>query len=91
MFALVYDLVCAVIYDAAEAQGVRPDRISFVDTLRWLQTWQPSRELIPLIVNPRRPGRFEPRVVKRRAKQYGLMTLPRASLRKRMLQQRDAA
>lgn len=91
MFAIVYNLVCAVIYEAAGRQGVRPDRISFVDALRWLRTWQSDKELIPLIVNPVRPGRVEPRVVKRRPKQYKLMTQPRYVLRNRLLEQNDAA
>ena len=91
MFAIVYNLVCAVIYEAAGRQGVRPDRISFVDALRWLRTWQSDKELIPLIVNPVRPGRAEPRVVKRRPKQYKLMTQPRYVLRNRLLEQNDAA
>jgi hypothetical protein len=91
MFALAYNLVCAVIYDAAGRQGVPPDRISFVDALRWLQTWEPGKELIVLIVNPPRRGRFEPRVVKRRPKPYKHMTEPRELLRKRLVEQKDAA
>lgn len=91
MFALVYNLVCLVICDAAERQGVPPDRISFVDALRWLRTWEPGRDLIELTVNPRRRGRFEPRVVKRRPKQYRRMTHPRPELRKRLLEQEHAA
>ena len=91
MFALAYNLVCAVIYDAAQQQGVPPDRISFVDALRWLRTWEPNKELILLIVNPCRRGRFEPRVVKRRPKQYKRMTEPRDVLRNRLMEQRDAA
>ena len=86
-FALVYNLVCRVIYEAAQRQGVPPDRISFIDALRWLQTHSPGRELIDLIVNPRRVGRFEPRVVKRRPKQYPLMTEPRDVLRNRQRNQ----
>ena len=35
-----------------------------------------------LLVNPVRPGRVEPRVVKRRPKQYYRLTRPRAELRK---------
>jgi len=85
MFALVYNLVCCVIFEAADRQGVPPDRISFVDALRWLQSWRPGQKLIDLIVNPRRPGRFEPRVVKRRPKQYTLMTEPRQTLRNRLM------
>lgn len=91
MYALVYNLVCGVIYDAAERQGIRADRISFVDALRWLRQWSPDRDLIELIVNPRRPGRAEPRVVKRRPKQYRRMCEPRATLRKRLLEQDVAA
>ena len=37
-----------------------------------------------LVVNPARPGRVEPRVVKRRPKQYMRMTRPRAVLRKQL-------
>lgn len=87
MFALVYNLVCSVTYQAAQRQGVSADRISFIDALRWLRTWSPSRELIELIVNPYRPGRCEPRVLKRRPKQYSLMNQPREVLRNRMRNQ----
>lgn len=86
-FALVYNLVCRVILAAADAQGVPPDRISFVDALRWLRAHQRGAELILLIINPRRSGRFEPRVVKRRPKQYPLMREPRHVLRNKLRQQ----
>ena len=91
MFAIVYNLVCCVIYDAADRQGVQPDRISFIDALRWLRTSSPGRELIELIINPHRPGRFEPRVVKRRPKQYSLMTKRRKTLRNRLRNKHVAA
>ena len=84
MFALVYNLVCCVIYKAAHRQGVPPDRISFIDALRWLRTYSPGRELIELIINPHRPGRVEPRKVKRRPKQYSRLTEPRYVLHNRM-------
>ncbi len=84
MFALVYNLVCCVIYKAARQQSVWPDRISFIDALRWLRTYTPGKTLIELIVNPYRPGRFEPRKVKRRPKQHSLLTEPRHVLHKRM-------
>ncbi len=90
MFALVYNLVCGVIYDAAQRQGVPPDRTSFIDALRWLRTYRPGRELIDLIINPRRVGRIDPRVVKRRPKPYGLMNQPREILRNR-LRNKDVA
>ena len=41
-----------------------------------------------LVVNPRRPGRYEPRVRKRRPKQYPVMKKPRAELRK-LLRDKD--
>ncbi len=91
MFAIVYNLVCGVIYDAAERQGVAPDRISFIDALRWLRSSSPGSELIDLIVNPCRPGRFEPRVVKRRPKKYKLLNEPRKILRNRLRNKHVAA
>ena len=91
MFALAYNLVRLVMCQAAQRQGVTPERISFVDALRWLQSWEPTRQLIDLLINPRRPGRVEPRVVKRRPKQYPLMNQPRQILRKRMKEQTVAA
>jgi hypothetical protein len=44
-----------------------------------------------IIVNPERPGRIEPRCIKRRPKSYALMTRPRHELRKRLKKRRDAA
>jgi hypothetical protein len=41
-------------------------------------------EVSVLKVNPARPGRVEPRVVKRRPKQYYRMTIPRSELRKKL-------
>lgn len=48
---------------AASQQHVAPDRISFIDTVRCLLSAAPGEALPPLIVNPRRPDRHEPRVV----------------------------
>ena len=91
MFALVYNLVCCVIYQAAQRQGVPPDRVSFIDALHWLRTCSPGKELIELIVNAYRPGRCEPRVVKRRPKPYKLMTEPRQTLRNHLRNQNVTA
>jgi len=77
MFALAYNLVRFVMLEAADAQGVAPERISFVDTLRWLQHAGVNSQPPTLIVNPSRPGRQQPRVIKRRPKQYTFMTRPR--------------
>jgi hypothetical protein len=84
MFVLVYNMVRLVMLRAARLQGVPPNRVSFADALRWLRDARgdgPPR----LIVNPKRPDRAEPRVRKRRPKQYPLMTRPRHQLRKSLL------
>ena len=85
IFALVYDLVRSVTTEAARAQGVAPERVSVVDALRWLIGPEAEGgDVAKLVVNPARPGRVEPRVVKRRPKQYYRMTIPRAELRKKL-------
>lgn len=84
MFVLVYNLVRMVMREAARRQQVDVERISFVDTLRWLLTASPDTPLFRLIVLPRRPGRYEPRVRKRRPKEFPLMKRPRAELRKNL-------
>ena len=66
-----------------------PDRISFADTLAWLRQAGPDEELPPMVVVPVRPGRLEPRVVKRRPKPYPLMQRPRDELRKLLLAKRN--
>jgi Transposase DDE domain len=84
MFALVYNLVRSVTTESARAQGVAPERISVIDTIRWLTGVEGDGDVTVLVVNPLRPGRVEPRVVKRRPKQYLRMTEPRAELRKKL-------
>jgi hypothetical protein len=69
---------------------VAVERISFIDALRWLAAAADGRPLGPLVVNPDRPDRYEPRVRKRRPKQYSLMQKPRAQLRKALAVQEDA-
>jgi len=87
MLALVYNLVRLIMLEAARQQRVDAERISFIDALRWLTTVRPGQSLCTLIVNPRRLGRFEPRVRKRRPKQYPLMKRPRHELKQALLGQ----
>ena len=87
MIALAYNLVRLVMLRAAQAQGVSVHRISFIDALRWLCHIPAGQPLWALIVLPRRPGRHEPRVRKRRPKNYPLMKQPRALLRQALLAQ----
>ena len=81
VYALVYNLVRAVMLEAARRQGQDVERVSFVDALRWLSTARPGEPLPPLVVNPHRPDRVEPRAVKRRPKPYPLLTKPRREAR----------
>jgi hypothetical protein len=85
VYAIVYNLVRVVMVEAARRQGVDVERVSFVDALRWLAQAGPGEGLPELVVNPERPGRYEPRARKRRPKQYPLMTQPRSVLRKGLL------
>jgi hypothetical protein len=91
MFALVYNLVRVVVLEASRRQGVPVDRVSFVDALRWLSEARAGDALPKLVVNPDRADRYEPRVKKRRPKQYSLMTKPRSELRKALLEKKVAA
>jgi hypothetical protein len=85
IFAVVYNLVRRVMAAAAQRQQVAIDRISFIDAWRWLQQARPTTALPDLVVNPARPGRCEPRVRKRRPKEFPLMKKPRAQLREALL------
>jgi hypothetical protein len=87
VYCLVYNLVHAVMAKAALRQGVAPDRISFIDALRWLISAEPGAELIDLVINPRRPDRHEPRIVKKRHGKYSVMTKPRHALQKALKKQ----
>jgi hypothetical protein len=91
MFALIYNLVRLVMLSAAHAQAIPLAQISFIDALRWLAEachYQPELELQ---INPARPNRLEPRVHKRRPKEYPLMKHPRCQLRQRLLRKQVIA
>jgi hypothetical protein len=90
MYAIAYNQVRIAMGEAAVRQGVVVERVSFIDALRWLRDADPGEEMPELVVNPWRPERFEPRCKKRRPKQYDLMRVPRAELRKR-LREKDLA
>ncbi len=89
IYALVYNLIHLLMLRAAQRQKVDPDRISFIDTVRWLLSSAPAEELPDLLINPHRPDRHEPRVVKDREDTYTKMTRPRAQLRKELRRKGD--
>jgi hypothetical protein len=61
------------------------------DALRWLRDAKADTLLSELVVNPARPNRIEPHVIKRRMKEYTLMKKPRRKLRKALERKRHAA
>jgi hypothetical protein len=91
MLALVYNLVRLVMLESAKRRHVPADRISFVDALRWLLQAKGGCRIDKLIVNRRRPNRYEPRVRKRRPKEYDLMQKPRAELKQLLATKRKVS
>jgi hypothetical protein len=92
---LAYNLVRAVMWEATGASQSRVRRLSFKGTIQHLlsfgELWRPARRprqrrhrLLRLVAGqavPFRPDRIEPRVRKRRPKNYPLMTRPRSQLK----------
>lgn len=91
VFAIVYNLVRTVMLDAARQRGVDCRRISFLDALRHLRWPLHCADPHPLALIPMRPGRVEPRVRKRRPRNYPLMNQPRAKLRNALKTKHHAA
>jgi len=94
---LAYNLIRSVMWQAAASGNVSPRRISFKGTIQHVLSLRdlfvnncsrgirsPRATLLHLVANqnvPCRPERIEPRVRKRRPKNYPLMTKPRAQLK----------
>jgi hypothetical protein len=91
VYCLVYNMVHLLMLRAARQQRVDPDRISFVDAVRCLLSLDPGEPIPALIVNPKRPDRHEPRVIKDRQDRYKTMTRPRGQLRKALKTQASKA
>ena len=91
VFALVHNLARSVACEAAKAQDVSADRASVTDAVRWLVGAEGDEDLSVILTVPERTGRFEPRVTKRRPKQYPRMTKPRREPRKELLDKQFAA
>jgi len=79
MYLIAYNLVRLAMLRAAARQGASVRRISFIDAMRFLcakMLGLPGVER--LIVNPDRTGRQQLRVLRRRHKEYDLLTRPRS-------------
>jgi hypothetical protein len=84
MYAIVYNLIRIVMLRSAQSQNLPVTRISFIDTQRQLCQAMAGAPLRKLLVLPDRPNRFEPRVRKRRPKQYPWMKKPRHKLKQEL-------
>jgi hypothetical protein len=83
IYLLVYNLVRLTMLKAAQRQQTDIHRVSFVDALRYLSCRMLGLSGVEkLILNPSRPGRREPRVIRRRLKEYNLMKMPREELKR---------
>ena len=91
MFTLAYNLIASVRMESAARRSVAVDRVGFVDAIRWLTSPRPGGDAGQILINPSRPNRVEPRVRKRRPKQFPLMKEPRKVLRNRLMGKADAA
>ena len=86
---LAYNLLRSLMVQSAIETGIRPREISFNHCLQVWRTWSRQVDtsddaqlsiLLVLMAQQRvgmRPGRIEPRAVKRRPKAYPLLTQPR--------------
>jgi|SoiMethySBSTD1v2_1073268.scaffolds.fasta_scaffold483313_1 DDE family transposase len=82
MYAVIYNLVRLVMREASRRQNVPIERLSFIDAVRWLAEAVYAPTELKLRLVPHRPGRIEPRAVKRRPKQYDRLNRPRDDFRK---------
>lgn len=102
MHLLAYNLIRALMWQAAEQHGCSLHRLSFAGTVEHLNALDPylwayggtarfgvlHALLLVWIAQdklPHRPGRLEPRAVKRRPKEYDRLTKPRHELRQALL------
>jgi len=78
IYLVVYNLVRLAMLKAAAAERVDVSRISFIDAMRLLAVRMIGLQGVEkLIVNPDRTGRCQLRVIRRRYKEYDLLTKPR--------------
>jgi hypothetical protein len=91
MYQIAYNLVRLLMLQHAMGRGIEVNRVSLIDAIRLLiQRLQGLPGVALLIINPERPGRYHPRVIRRRMKEYDLLTEPRAARIARELQEENA-
>jgi hypothetical protein len=101
---LAYNLVRALMAKAAQGAGLLPRQLSFKGALHLINAFQEALRRAPRarlsimqahllgaiasLKLPQRPGRVEPRAIKRRPKEYPRLTRPRHVARVRLLRLR---
>lgn len=79
MHLIVYNLIRLTMFRFALGERIRANRVSFIDAMRDLSMRSIGlRGVNRLLLNPDRPGRQQPRVIRRRMKEYDLLMEPRA-------------
>jgi hypothetical protein len=91
VFTIVYNLTRSVMLESARRQRADPLRLSFADALAWVCHAEPGHRWPKLKLVPLRPGRVEPRAVKRRPKPFDLMNRPRDEMRRRLRERGETA
>ena len=105
VYLLAYNLVRAVMAQAAYLGRVLPRQLSFKGALQLINAFEENLRHCPLgrlvlryahllagiaqLKLPHRPGRVEPRALKRRPKPFQLLTEPRQILRARLIEQQQ--
>ncbi len=80
MYLIAYNLIRLAMLAWALENQTEVNRVSFVDAMRYLAARLLGLDGVRrLLVNPYRPGRRQLRVVRRRMKEYDLLTEPRSS------------
>ena len=81
-FVLLYNLIRHVMQQAAVQQDEDPDRISFIDAMRWLLCSSPGEPIPKLIVNPIRVRPSPPRKLKSGRRRFPQLNGTRRELSK---------
>jgi len=80
MYLIAYNLIRLAMLAWALENQTEVNRVSFVDAMRYLAARLLGLDGVRrLLVNPHRPGRRQLRVIRRRMKEYDLLTEPRSS------------
>ncbi len=80
MYQIVYNIVRLTMLKHAIDRGISVRRVSLIDTMRWLSMRMLGiAGVARLIENPKRCGRYHPRAIRRRMKEYDLLSEPRSS------------